>query len=341
MLFIMRHNLTTPDAQSDALWTLSYLSDGSDKRIQAIVDWQVAPQAIAALETNTSALMAPALRVLGNIVTGNAEQTQAVLDAGILGVILPLLEHTRVCTLLQYTFACSPIQPLTRICFRLLPQKTLRKEATWLLSNIAAGTSAQKMEIFERPKIVAALVDMAQSATWEVRKEAVWAVSNLFDGATPRQVATLVELDAIEAMADILDLTDAGMVLVALDAIEHILSTGKTHGKSYHVFFEECDGITKLEQLQHHTNDKIYAKAVEIIEEFYGCEEAEEDENLAPSFGQDGNFAFGTSSPSKNLFGSPSPSTAAPSQSPAAKFDFGFGGLNSSNVTHPSFNTGS
>ena len=37
----------------------------------------------------------PALRTLGNIVTGNDAQTQAVLDAGILPHLLSLMHHTR------------------------------------------------------------------------------------------------------------------------------------------------------------------------------------------------------------------------------------------------------
>ena len=37
----------------------------------------------------------PALRTLGNIVTGNDEQTQAVLDGGILLHLLNLMAHTR------------------------------------------------------------------------------------------------------------------------------------------------------------------------------------------------------------------------------------------------------
>lgn len=163
-------------------------------------------------------------------------------------------------------------------------------------------------------------MNMSRSAAWEVRKEAIWAVSNLCTsgGASPKQMKLLVDMDTIEAMAEILDMTDAGIVLVALDAIESILKLGKERGKSYHVFFEEADGIVKLENLQHHTNDNVYNKAVELIEEYYGVEEDEGDENLVPEESGDGFFAFGmapSSTTPKNLFGS--------SSSPSAKFDFG------------------
>ena len=58
----------------------------------------------------------PALRALCNILTGSAEATQAVIDAGI-------LEHLP-----------SSLKS---------PKPQTRKEACWALSNIAAGTPAQ------------------------------------------------------------------------------------------------------------------------------------------------------------------------------------------------------
>lgn len=207
---------------------------------------------------------------------------------------------------------------LTIIILLLIPlvsQKSIRKETTWLLSNIAAGTSDQVSLLCKKQNLISSLVDLSRYASWEVRKEAVWCVSNLCSSGTasPKQIQMLVDHDVLEAMADILDLADAGIVLVALDAIESVLKLGKERGKSYHIFFEEADGITKLENLQHHSNDKVYGKAVELIETYYGVEEDEGDENILPEQ-TDGYFAFGMSSTTpKNLFGA---------TSPAAKFDF-------------------
>ena len=60
--------------------------------------------------------MVPSLRTLGNIVSGDDNQTQHVLDANVLPVLLPLLVHTK---------------------------KNIRKEACWMLSNVAAGNIMQ------------------------------------------------------------------------------------------------------------------------------------------------------------------------------------------------------
>lgn len=111
MTYAIAHEKSSDEARADALWALSYLSDGEDFRIQAIVEsGQVVPHAMTALKCEKASLMAPALRILGNIVTGNAEQTQVVLDAGILEIVPSLLENSRVRWLLH---ACPELFYLT------------------------------------------------------------------------------------------------------------------------------------------------------------------------------------------------------------------------------------
>ena len=89
------------EIRSDCFWALSYLSDGDDYRIQAVIDGNVIPYGIEAVQSTNSSLVTPALRFLGNIVTGSTEQTQMVLDAGILDVALKLLQHPRVSIVLH------------------------------------------------------------------------------------------------------------------------------------------------------------------------------------------------------------------------------------------------
>lgn len=56
------------------------------------------------------------LKIIGNIVTGNPLQTQAVIDSGVLTYLGKLIFHEK---------------------------KTIRKESCWVISNIAAGTQQQ------------------------------------------------------------------------------------------------------------------------------------------------------------------------------------------------------
>ena len=106
----------------DAAWALSYVSDGDDVKIQAVVDLNVIPTLVAMLGSTTITTAVPALRTLGNIVSGNDSQTQAVVSANVLAALVPLLSH---------------------------PKKNIRKETCWMLSNIAAGNLDQLNQVFK------------------------------------------------------------------------------------------------------------------------------------------------------------------------------------------------
>lgn len=77
-------------------------------------------------------LQTPALRAIGNIVTGTDEQTQAVLDAGALSMFPQLLRHKK---------------------------PNIQKEAAWTLSNITAGKDSQIQEVINAG-LIPYLVDM-------------------------------------------------------------------------------------------------------------------------------------------------------------------------------------
>lgn len=265
-------NTKTQVALIDACWALSYLSDGDDARIQAVIDTGVTMALVQLLRNENASIVTPALRTLGNFVSGNNEQTQAVIDAGVMDCVIELLAHNK---------------------------RNIRKETCWLLSNIAAGDHSQITSITRNPRLLRDVLNHVQNSEWEVRKEATWVASNIATGGNDMHVHSLVELGGIDALCSVIDVADPKMMLVVLDAIDHILRVGQKCSRDYIGFVDECDGLDKIENLQEHANNDVYEKAVHIIETYYGVDE-EEDENLAPAIHGD-TFSFGLPPAQKSL----------------------------------------
>lgn len=254
------------DAKTDALWALSYISDGDDDRIDAVLNGGIASIIIDMLDGEGN-MVTPALRTVGNIVSGNDSQTQAILDAGLMSKMDSVLNSSK---------------------------RMVRKESCWVLSNIAAGTTAQIKTILRTKGLTQRVIEMAEEDQWEVRKEAIWVVSNIATGGSDKQIQSVIEAGAIDALCTNLNVNDSKMILVILDAIDCILKLGVKLNKDYASFVDECEGLSMIESLQEHDSDEIYQKAISIIELYFGTDDGEEDENLAPEVNGE-TFAFGVS----------------------------------------------
>ncbi|MCI09564.1 importin subunit alpha-1-like, partial [Trifolium medium] len=73
---------------TDACWALSYLSDGTNDKIQAVIEAGVCPRLVELLLHPSPSVLIPALRTVGNIVTGDDQQTQVFTSGASLVVVL-------------------------------------------------------------------------------------------------------------------------------------------------------------------------------------------------------------------------------------------------------------
>jgi len=255
---------------TDACWALSYLSDGPNERIQAVLNSGVAPRLIELLGSSNASVQTPALRTVGNIVTGNDEQTQLILNLNSLTSLLWLLDHQK---------------------------KNIRKEACWTISNITAGTSTQIESVIES-EIFPKLIEMLNTSEFDIQKEAAWAVSNATSGGTTQQIIYIVQQGALPPLINLLSVNDTKIVTVALEGIENILKAGlegidENGNNPMATLVAEYNGIEQIEALQNHDNNNIYQRAVKIIETYFGTED-DDDVDLAPALQDHGRqFGFG------------------------------------------------
>lgn len=258
---------------TDACWALSYLSDGTNDKIQAVIEAGVCRRLVELLGSTHASVLIPALRTVGNIVTGDDYQTQIIINCRALPSLLALLTSDH--------------------------KKSIKKEACWTISNITAGNKDQIQAIVDS-NIVPPLIYLLAHSEFDIKKEAAWAVSNATSGGTHQQISYLVASGAIKPLCDLIVCSDARIVTVALEGLENILKVGEalranTPGgapNQYAQLIDEAEGLEKIENLQNHNNNDIYDKAVKIMEEYFGLED-EEDQNLAPALDAGANqFAF-------------------------------------------------
>ncbi|CAG8602984.1 790_t:CDS:2 [Acaulospora colombiana] len=252
----------------DACWAISYLSDGSNEKIQAVIESGVCRRLVELLMHSSTSVQTPALRSVGNIVTGDDVQTQVIINCGALPALLSLLSS---------------------------PKDGLRKEACWTISNITAGNCAQIQAVIDA-NIIPPLINILQHADFKTRKEACWAISNATSGGLnkPEQIKYLVSQGCIKPLCDLLTCMDNKIIQVALDGLENILKVGdmeKVDGvNQFSLFIEEAGGMEKIHNLQIHDNIEIYKKAYHIIDKYFA---EDEDTAIAPEMDiNSGHFVF-------------------------------------------------
>jgi importin subunit alpha-6/7 len=171
------------------------------------------------------------------------------------------------------------------------------------LKLCAAGNKEQIQAVIEN-NIIPPLIQLLSNAEFDIRKEAAWAISNATSGGNEQQIHFLVQQGCIRPLCDLLTGSDTKIVTIALEGIENILRVGDEEARATNtpnqmaIFVSEAEGLNKIEDLQQHSNNDIYEKAIKMLETYFGVEEEEEMTSIAPGTVVEGNhFQFGMQAP--------------------------------------------
>ncbi len=301
------------DVLTDALWALSYLSDGPNERLQAVLEAGVLQRVVELLSHQQATVATPSLRTVGNIVTGDDLQTQSAINAGLLTHLQRLLTNGK---------------------------KAIRKEACWTISNIMAGTPEQIQSVLDA-NIMQLIVVMLERGELEVRKEAAWAVCNGTSGGNPDQIAYMVQCGVIPPLLQMLSARDFRVAGVILEGLENILNSGirqtdsPAEGNPYVTYMEEAnvpDALLELDR-NHNVPTEVMDRLARMLERFF-------DHNTDTAPGEEG-AVIALSSTAQSWSVGPSPPIApAPGAAPSPFATWSTNPAPADPGTPFSFNTG-
>lgn len=241
---------------SDVCWALSYVTDDTPEKVQAVVSTNCVARLVYLLTCDDASIVTPALRSVGNIVTGDDNQTDAVISANVLPALGVLLEHKK---------------------------PNIVKEAAWTLSNITAGNHRQIQSVLDS-NVFSSLVGVLQNGDFKAQREAVWAITNLTSGGTNEQIIQLIQgYPIMQPYCDLLSSKDARTIIVILSGLSALFRVADSiNGRAtFCTMFEEIGALDKLEALQSHENQEIYDKAYALIDAYFS-EGDDEQSELAP-----------------------------------------------------------
>ena len=221
----------------------------------------------------------PALRTVGNIVTGDDYQTQSMINCMVLPALNMLL---------------------------LREEAAVQKETCWCLSNILAGTRFQVQAVCDH-NIIPGLIRLLSYGQNKVKKEACWAVSNMMMGGRPDQIVYAVEQGCIPPLAAMLEAgNDAKIIEVALDGLENIMEQGsiiaqeRGEPNDHAIYFEEAGGVERLEILTRHGSQAVFEKASQMLDTYFGDGVGDEVHDLAPDRAEGGQYRINAVAPRKD-----------------------------------------
>lgn len=239
----------------DSCWSLVELTLHDSELVTAIVAAGLCPRLVELLYiSQSSVILAPVLRLLGNIVSADIAFSQAVIDARLLEVIPRVMTTT---------------------------SRAVREEACWMLSNIAGGQVEQVQAMLQAPGVVNGLVEQMAWAEYGVRREATWAMCNIIVRSSAEFITEVVRMGVLQSFAPMLDEWEDPMVeLVILEAIESLLAKNPTEGK---IAVEESGCLAKIEDLCYDQNDDVSSTAAHLMDTWFEDDAEEVDASLAPA----------------------------------------------------------
>ncbi|KAI3512101.1 hypothetical protein L1887_19295 [Cichorium endivia] len=254
---ILRHLRKSDDElATEIAWVVVYLSALSTVATTILVKTDLLQLLVQRLSSSNSLqLLIPVLRSLGNLIAGDVYTTNAILVPG----------HEITDNIIRALSKCLNSE-----------HRVLKKEAAWVLSNIAAGSVAHKQLIY-KSEAVPLLLQLLLTAPFDIKKEVAYVVGNvcvapaegsgrstlIFD-----HLVSFVRSGCVRGFIDLVRSADIEAARLGLQFLELVLR-GMPNGEGQKLVERE-DGIDAMERFQFHENEDLRNMANQLVDKYFG-----------------------------------------------------------------------
>uniref|UniRef100_A0A914UW57 Importin subunit alpha n=1 Tax=Plectus sambesii TaxID=2011161 RepID=A0A914UW57_9BILA len=226
---------------ADACWVIAYIADDIAIGLQAVLDEQrLVRQLVANLsKMDDRRVLSGSLRTIGNLITGNDEQTLSVLNHQVLPHLLKLLERS---------------------------WGHIQREAAWTISNVAAGSPEHIEILFAVDGMFNALLDALFTGEVKLRKEVGWALANALTGGAYERILCLSMSGVVPALCSLIDNnTDRRLTERSLNALDAACRVDS----AFTAMLRQCGGLNVVQRLILQTADVVLKeKAIRLVANF-------------------------------------------------------------------------
>lgn len=257
MLNLLRQSFQYHDTDitSTIFWIINYASQGDSDAVERVISAKFGPVIIENCDSSEFDIRLPAIKALGNILSGNVHQTELMLNLDVLSKISNLLRSD---------------------------DTLIRKEAYWALSNITAGSSKQIERAVNNNVIALAMKGLVDTEL-EVRKEAGWVFSNICIKGHYNISLGLVHIGILSYLSEALHKDkDPDLLKNLIEIAKRLLKNAakksdfETYTNIFPQLFESSGCLDALTRLLDHGSRYVYEPIQEILRDHFDYEEHEE-----------------------------------------------------------------
>ena len=231
---------------------LSYISEVFKQYKDILLENGVIPHIIELLKTpnieKDELLFYVLLSIIGNIINGNVNQTNQILNYDILDIL-----KNNITT----------------------KNKKIQKEICWIISNISADIPKNKKLLIDIG-LFPTLCDLYNKSERGIKIEVIYALCNLTQVNDKQYLEYIINNRLLDIICSGIKSKETNEILICLEALMYLLYYGKKMSKDGTNFItneiEKMGMFDVLENLQYSKSEIIYEKTYAIIKNFFSYE---------------------------------------------------------------------